>query len=127
MYDPYLNDIVDWCNAGVPIKEMLKRIGEGYTAQGLYQFIKTKGLRYSKEAVYSMRNRCDDCEYCKEYINTNNTTGRLCTKSWKSIQPLVKYRPEWCEKEKGHEDQQNIDEAGRRSFTERYTQRAASL
>lgn len=127
MYDPFIKDIAAWCSAGVPVSEMVNRIGEGYTAQGLYQFIKTKGLRCSKEAVYSKRNKCDNCEYCKEYINTNNTTGRLCTKSWKSIQPLVKYRPEWCEKEKGNEDQQSIDEGRRNGAFERYTQRAASL
>ena len=127
MYDPFIAEITIWCNSGVPVKEMVERLGEGYTMQGIYQYIKTKGLRSSKRITYEARNKCNDCEYCREYINTNNTKGRICTKSWRSIQPLVKYRPEWCEKEKGNEDQQSIDEGRRNGAFERYTQRAASL
>lgn len=109
IYDPFFDEIKSWCDAGVPVREMVSRIGEGYTMQGIYQYIKTKGLRYSRDHnIYSARNKCDNCEYCKEYINTNNTTGRICTKSWRSIQPLVKYSPEWCERNKGNDGKTEI-------------------
>ena len=104
IYDPYLDEIKTWCDAGVSVKEMISRIGPGYTMQGLYQYIKTNGLRYSRNHnIYAARNKCDSCEYCREYINTNNTTGRICTKSWRSIQPLVRYSPEWCERNRGND------------------------
>lgn len=127
MYDPFIADITVWCNAGVTVKEMAERLGEGYTIQGIYQFIKTKGLRSSKRVTYEARNKCNNCEYCREYINTNNTKGRICTKSWRSIQPLVIYRPEWCEKAKGYEDNKGTD-TGRGSGTiERDPERTASV
>jgi len=104
MYDPFFDEIKAWCDAGVPVKEMVSRIGAGYSVQGVYQYIRTKGFRYSRDHnIYASRCKCDECEYCREYINTNNTKGRICIKSWKSIQPLVRYSPEWCERNKGND------------------------
>ena len=101
MYDPYREDIVKWCAAGVPVSKMLKQMGEGYTLQGLYQFIRTNHLRKQPWTdVYEARNQCEGCEYCHIYENTNGADGRICAKHWKVIGKNVRHSPLWCENEK---------------------------
>lgn len=102
-YDAFHDLIAKWCSQGVPVSKMTEELsektGEVFYDQGIYAYIKRHNLRrgYWKD-VYEARNQCDDCEFCKKYINTNNTEGRICTKSWKTIQPNVVCSPRWCEK-----------------------------
>lgn len=96
IYDPFKDDIVKWCNSGMPVKDMIVRIGPGYSEQGLYAYIARKGLR-TKEAVYEARRKCSKCPFCHDYINTNRTKGRICSMTWRTIQPNVVNSPTWCE------------------------------
>lgn len=103
-YDPFREQIIGWCEAGVPVKTMASILGTDYTWQGVDQYIRSRGLRpIGKQAVIGARNCCDRCEFCKNYINTNNGKGRICTKSWRTIQKGVVYCPTWCEKETEYE------------------------
>lgn len=100
-YDPYKELIADWCAQGVTIREMTEMLidqtGEDFYDQGLYAYIYRHGLKFT--SMVDARRICDQCEYCHKYINTNNTEGRICTKTWKSIQPNVRHSPMWCEYE----------------------------
>lgn len=104
VYDPFRDEIETWCNAGMPVKEIANRLGPGYSMQGVYAFIRSRKLRRSKEIVINARHKCSECEYCHDFKTVNNTDGRICAKSWKAIQPLVRYCPGWCEREKAYEN-----------------------
>ena len=98
-YDDFRDQIVEWYGQGMPMSEMVERLGEGFYEQGIYTFIRTRGIKErSKQMVYDKRPCCKNCEYCHEYINTNNGKGRICSNSWRTIQPNVIYSPTWCEK-----------------------------
>ena len=102
-YDPYREQIEEWCGAGIPVKSMVVKLGQGFTWQGLDCYIRSKGLR-TKASVYEARNHCDSCEYCRSYINTNGGNGRLCTLSWRTIQKGVICCPTWCERQTEYEE-----------------------
>ena len=97
-YDLHKERITEWCQAGIPLKTMAVWLGDGFTWQGLDQYIRARGLR-EKTLVYETRNHCDGCEHCRNYINTNGRVGRLCSLSWRTIQKGVICCPTWCEKE----------------------------
>lgn len=103
MYDPFKDQITAWCAQGVAVKEMADRLGEQtgelFFEQGLYAYISRNSLRNRPWTdVYESRNQCNECEFCHKYLNTNNKEGRICSKSWRTIQPNVKHSPTWCEK-----------------------------
>lgn len=102
-YDPYREEIEEWCRAGIPVKTMAGRLGTDFTWQGLDCYIRSRGLR-TKAVVYEARNHCDSCEYCKKYINTNGGNGRICTLSWRTIQKGVICCPTWCERQTEYEE-----------------------
>lgn len=101
-YSKYHDLIYQWCMQGIPVTEMAdmltEQTGEIFFEQGIYAYISRHNLRRPWVDVYEKRNHCDKCEFCKNYINTNNTEGRICTKSWRTIQPNVVCSPKWCEK-----------------------------
>ena len=103
-HDPYREMIKEWCAQGVSVKKMVDNLidltGEDFYEQGVYAYIRSQGLRYKAPARH--RRVCDFCEHCHEYINTNYNMGRICDKSWRTIQPNVSQSPMWCEYEKGH-------------------------
>ncbi len=104
IFDPFRKEIETWCNQGMPVNAMVEILGEGYTVSGLYSYIHTHKLRSAPwKDVFDARNQCDKCEHCHVYINTNNKKGRICSKSWRVIQPCVRHSPVWCEKERGYE------------------------
>lgn len=103
MFDPFKDQIAEWCSQGVAVKEMADRLeeqtGDLFFEQGLYAYISRNSLRNRPwKDVYDARNQCKGCEYCHIYTNTNNTKGRICSKSWRTIQPNVTHSPTWCEK-----------------------------
>lgn len=103
MYDPYKDQIAMWCAKGIPVKDMADMLSEQtgglFFEQGIYAYINRHNLRYRPwKDVYEARNQCDNCEFCHNYINTNNTKGRICSKYWRTIQPNVRHCPIWCEK-----------------------------
>ena len=102
--DPYKDQITDWSQRGVTATKMadmlLEETGELFSEQMIYTYIYKHGLRYRPwKDVYEARNKCNDCEYCHKYINTNYSQGRICTLSWRTIQSNVINSPVWCEKE----------------------------
>jgi len=102
-YSVYHDLIAEWCAQGIPVSQMADELtemtGDLFFEQGIYAYISRHNLRYRPwKDVYEARNQCNKCEFCKSYINTNNTKGRICTKSWKTIQPNVVCSPKWCEK-----------------------------
>jgi len=98
-YDEHIDKISEWYAQGVPIAEMVRQLGDGFYEQGVYAFIYARGIKTrTKQMVYASRPQCDTCEFCHEYTNTNNTIGRICAKSWRTIQPNVIHSPVWCEK-----------------------------
>lgn len=104
IYDPFRDNIQLWCAEGRSVREMAEILGDGYEEQGIYHYIRVKKLRKNPwNDVYEARNKCEECEHCQRYINTNNREGRLCKLSWHTIQNGVTYCPTWCEKEKGYE------------------------
>ena len=98
-YDPYKELIADWCACGVTVQEMtdmlIDQTGEDFYEQGLYAYIYRHGIKFTSQA--KARRVCDQCEHCHKYTNTNNTEGRICDKSWRTIQPNVVRSPLWCE------------------------------
>jgi len=100
----YRELLKEWCSQGIAVKDMTNMLidmtGGDFYDQGVYAYIYRHGLRY--KSPVKNRRICDLCEHCHEYINTNNTTGRICDKSWRTIQPNVSHSPMWCEYEKGH-------------------------
>lgn len=102
-FDPYKEQIRTWCLEGKPVREMadkLMEIDEGLSdEQAIHTYIRRHSLRNRPwQDVYDARNKCDECDHCHIYTNTNNTEGRICCLSWKTIQPNVFYSPKWCEK-----------------------------
>jgi len=99
-FDPYRDLITAWCAQGMTITEMTDELidttGEDFYEQALYAYIYRHKLKY---VPYYLNRRCDDCEHCHKYINTNFTEGRICDKYWRTIQPNVKNSPKWCANE----------------------------
>lgn len=102
MFDPYREQITEWCAQGMSVKEMADRLedmtGELFFETGIYAYIYRHNLRFRPwQDVYDARNQCSKCEFCHTYTNTNNGKGRICSKSWRTIQPNVRHSPTWCE------------------------------
>ena len=102
-FDPYREKITEWCLAGVPVRKMCEFLEEEtdefYDEQAIHAYIRSHNLRTRPwKDVYEARNQCDQCEFCHEYTNTNNSKGRICSKSWRTIQRCVIHSPIWCEK-----------------------------
>ena len=102
IFDPHRENIEKWCKAGMPVREMCNKLGAGYSIQGLYAYIYSRNLR-TENMGYASRHNCNKCSFCHEYTNTNNGKGRICSLSWKTIQPMVVYCPVWCELEQKHD------------------------
>lgn len=100
-YSKYHDLIAERVSQGIPVSKIADELtdisGDLFFDQGVYAYIARHKLRYVPLG-FEGRNKCIECEFCKKYINTNNTEGRICTKSWKTIQPNVRYCPKWCEK-----------------------------
>ena len=75
-------------------------IGEGYSEQALYTFIRNNHLREPWIDVYSARNQCSECEFCKDIIGIHDKVQKICLKSMRAIAPSVVHSPVWCEKER---------------------------
>ena len=102
-FDPYADLLTEWCLMGMPVRDMadklLEMTGEVFDDQAIHAYIARHSLRSRPWLdVYEARNQCDQCEYCHIYTNTNNAKGRICSKSWRTIQRFVKHCPTWCEK-----------------------------
>ena len=101
MFTKFRPDIEKWCDAGLTVKEMIKKLPQGYREQGLYYYIWKNGIKYEAHK-YEDRYSCDECDYCKRVRNVrgtyNKADNRLCTLSWRLIQYSVKHCPVWCEK-----------------------------
>jgi len=99
MFDPYEDQIKEWCDQGLTITQMVEELGGYYVPASLYNFIRSRKLRTKPTVEY--RNKCDECEYCKIVKDVRGqyaTACRLCMKSWRMINPSVVHCPRWCEK-----------------------------
>ena len=106
--DPYRDLITEWSLSGIPVKKMadmlFEQTGDLFFEQGIYAYIYRHNLRFRPWVdVFAARNQCDQCEYCHKYMNTNNSEGRICSLSWRTIQKQVVHCPVWCEKETENE------------------------
>lgn len=102
-FDPFREKIAKWCGEGVPVHVMADQLfeidEELSDEQAIYAYIRRHNLRTRPWTdVYESRNQCDSCEHCHIYTNTNNSEGRICCLSWKTIQNNVIHSPTWCEK-----------------------------
>ena len=77
-YDPFREQIIGWCEAGVPVKTMASILGTDYTWQGVDQYIRSRGLRpIGKQAVIGARNCCDRCDQDRAFTSKIKRCGRL--------------------------------------------------
>ena len=103
MFSPFREKIVEMCAQGLTCKQMLNELPEGYSRDSLYTYILVNDLRQEAwEKIYMHRNHCNECEYCKEFKNSqgfiNKSEHYICTKSWRVIKASVRHCPRWCEK-----------------------------
>ena len=99
MFDPYRDQIKEWCDQGLTITQMVEELGGYFVPNTLYTYIDKHKLR--TVTVYDARNKCDSCEYCqvvKNAMGKYDKACRLCKKSWRMISASVVHSPRWCEK-----------------------------
>ena len=102
MFAPFREKIIEMCSSGMTCAEMVKELPPGYSYQSLYTYIRQNCLREQAwEKIYDARNKCSECEYCKEIYNLTNKvvkSYKICSKSWRYVHADGKYCPKWCEK-----------------------------
>ena len=101
MFNDFHEDIERWCNEGLTVKQMWKKLPPGYTYDGLYTYIRVNFIygKWAKEL--DVRPKCKSCEYMHEVRNAKGRYDKacmLCTKSWQMISASVRHSPRWCEK-----------------------------
>lgn len=102
MFDPFREQIEQWCDDGLSIKQAFNKLPEGYRYESFYEYIKKKHIKETqwKRAV-ATRNVCDECEHCKHFLNVmgreNKHHNRICLNYMRLLSNDVKYCPVWCE------------------------------
>lgn len=96
MFDEHKEDIVRLAKAERTYREILERLGPGYSYASLFGYCKRLNLRIASKS--EVLPRCDECEECYRYRTCNDYHGRICKKVDRQIPATTKVSPIWCGK-----------------------------